>query len=90
ARPSISVTPSTVTPTNVNAIVCGPADLDSNGRFDLYDFSNFARKYKSSCSDRGVNHGPCGGIDRDNDGKVSIADFSAFAQRYYPAPSCSL
>lgn len=90
ARPSISVAPSTVTPTNVNAIVCGPADLDSNGRFDLYDFSNFARKYKSSCSDRGVNHGPCGGIDRDNDGKVSIADFSAFAQRYYPAPSCSL
>ena len=88
--PRLSITPTIVTPTSPTSIVCGPADLDGNGKFGLYDFSNFAKKYKVSCTDSNQYYGPCAGIDHDRDGKVTISDFSSFARRYYPLQSCAL
>lgn len=93
--PTVSIISSIAPTLNVsevgeNMIVCGPADLDGYGRFSLYDFSNFAKKYRKNCSDRKAVYGSCGGVDFDDDGVSSIVDFSSFAHRYYPALSAQL
>lgn len=83
-------------PTSVpDGMVCGKADVDGNGKFTVFEFSEFAQSYgtgKNICSDTSVDYGPCGGKDVNRDGKLNIADFGAegigFAQRYYPKQSC--
>lgn len=99
-RPTTSPT---IAPTNVSAgsIVCGPADVNGDGRFTLVDFAQFAKTYgrgTNTCSDRGVDYGSCGGKDVDNNGRLELADFGGrvggydigFARRYYPKESCAL
>jgi hypothetical protein len=94
----IPTTPS-ITPT-VSIIagnICGKADVNGDGVFTIYDFSEFAKAYgqgSNTCEDALVEYGLCGGRDVNKDGKLNIADFGAqgigFAQRYYPKESCSL
>ena len=91
---------STVTPTPSNPIsgnVCGKADVNGDGRFNITDFAEFARAYgtgSNTCADKDVDYGVCGGRDVNKDGKLNIADFGGagigFAQRYYPKMSCAI
>jgi hypothetical protein len=88
-----SVSPSDVFTGNV----CGKADVDGDGRFNITDFAEFARAYgigSNTCADKDVDYGPCGGRDVNKDGKLNIADFGGagigFAQRYFPKTSCAL
>ena len=85
------------TPTQITGNVCGKADINGDGVFKIYDFSEFARSYgrgTNTCVDTNVEYGPCGGRDVNRDGKLNIADFGGagigFAQRYYPKTSCVL
>ncbi len=86
----------TTTPTLITGSVCGRADSDSNGAFDIADFVTFAAAYQDgnrTCDDTAVNYGVCGGRDVDRDGRLNIADFggtNGFASRYYPKTSCAL
>lgn len=91
-----TVSPS-ATPTIITGNICGKADVDNNGQFTIFDFSEFAKTYgrgTNTCADKDVDYGPCGGRDVTRDGKLNIADFGAqgigFAQRYYPKTSCAL
>lgn len=96
--PPVSGTASpTITPTELSGNICGKADLNSDGKFTIFDFSEFAKAYgrgTNTCADKDVNYGPCGGRDSNKDGKLNIADFGAqgigFAQRYFPKTSCSI
>ena len=106
--PTPSVTPSptaiitgtlipTNTPTSIIGNICGKADIDGNGFFNIADFAEFAKSYgtgRNTCADKDVDYGPCGGRDVNKDGKLNIADFGGagigFAQRYYPKTSCAL
>jgi hypothetical protein len=97
---STSVTQSPATPTItpselIIGNICGKADIDGDGRFNISDFAEFAKAYgvgSNSCADKDLDYGPCGGRDVNKDGKLNIADFGGqgigFAQRYYPKLSC--
>jgi hypothetical protein len=81
----------------VSGNICGKADIDGDGRFNIADFAEFAKSYgngKNTCADKDVDYGACGGRDVNKDGKLNIADFGAsgigFAQRYYPKLSCAI
>ena len=90
----------TLTPTPTLPItgnICGKADVDGDGRFNIAEFAEFAKSYgmgRNTCADKDVDYGPCGGRDVNRDGKLNIADFGGagigFAQRYYPKLSCAL
>jgi hypothetical protein len=86
----------TPTPTLITGSICGRADSDNNGAFDIADFVAFAAAYQDgnrTCDDRTVDYGVCGGRDVDRDGRLNIADFggtNGFASRYFPKTSCSL
>ncbi|MCA9380311.1 right-handed parallel beta-helix repeat-containing protein [Candidatus Dojkabacteria bacterium] len=100
--PIFTVTPTpsgmiTITPTTIpiSGNICGKADVDGDGRFNIADFAEFAKSYgmgTNTCADKDVEYGPCGGRDVNKDGKLNIADFGGqgigFAQRYYPKTSC--
>lgn len=99
ATPTGSVTPTvsntvTVTPTEPTiGFICGRADVNNNGKFDIFDFGGyqdgksvgFAAYYRKTCDDTAEDHltyGVCGGKDVDrNDpisgGKIDIVDFGA-------------
>lgn len=84
------------TPTVVVGFICGPADVNGDGWFNIYDFGGyqvgFASYYQKLCDDTEADHisyGECGGKDVDKLGKVDIVDFQSFAQRYNKA-SCAL
>ncbi len=93
---STPIVENTPTPTMVTANICGRADSDNNGVFDITDFVTFAAAYQDgnrTCDDTAVNYGVCGGRDVDRDGRLNIADFggtNGFASRYFPKTSCSL
>ncbi len=93
---STPTVPNTAAPTQITGSVCGRADSDSNGVFDIADFVAFAAAYQDgnrTCDDTAVNYGVCGGRDVDRDGRLNIADFggtNGFASRYFPKTSCSL
>jgi hypothetical protein len=89
--------PSNTPTTAVTGNICGKADIDGDGRFNITDFAEFARAYgrgSNACADKDVDYGSCGGRDVNKDGKLNIADFGGagigFAQRYYPKTSCAL
>jgi hypothetical protein len=89
----LSLTPTTP----VTGNICGKADVDGDGRFNIADFAEFAKSYgmgTNICADKDVDYGPCGGRDVNKDGKLNIADFGGagigFAQRYYPKMSCAI
>jgi hypothetical protein len=99
--PTSTNTPGTPTPTPsatiIAGVACGKADVDGDGVFKIFDFSEFAKAYgqgRSICNDTLVDYGACGGRDANRDGKLNIADFGGagigFAQRYFPKQSCSL
>lgn len=105
ATPELSITPTisgrdepTITPTSVIVgNICGKADVNGDGVFTIFDFSEYAKAYgrgTNICDDALTDYGVCGGRDVNKDGKLNIADFGAqgigFAQRYYPKQSCSL
>ena len=82
------------TPTEVfdpTAIVCGPADINNNGIFDIFDFGyvngGFARSYNKKCSDTNITYSGCGPKDINRNRTIDILDFASFAQRYNK-PSC--
>ncbi len=93
---STPVVQNTPTPTLIAGSICGRADSDNNGAFDIADFVTFAAAYQDgnrTCDDTAVNYGACGGRDVDRDGRLNIADFggtNGFASRYYPKTSCAL
>ncbi len=93
---STPIVQNTPTPQIIAGSVCGRADSDNNGVFDIVDFVAFAAAYQDgnrSCDDRTVDYGLCGGRDVDRDGRLNIADFggtNGFASRYFPKTSCSL
>jgi len=74
--------------------ICGPADTNGNGYFDIIDFGGryvgFASNYQKTCDDTEEmrqTYSPCGGKDvvpdqYGNFGKIDILDFQSFAQRY--------
>lgn len=98
-RPTNTSTPtSTTVPTvSIGGNICGPSDVDGDGKFEINDFQAFAQAYgmgNNSCADTDVDYGPCGGKDANGDGVLDIVDFGGvgigFAQRYYPRASCAL
>jgi hypothetical protein len=69
--------------------ICGAADINSDGKFTIQDFTNFSKKYKMTCEDTG-SYGGCGGVDANNDGIVDIVDFVLFTSRYGESRTCNI
>lgn len=93
--PSTSTLPS-ATPAGSDAVVCGAADIDGDGKFTINDFggykAGFNYFYGKKCVDTQqmhVSYAPCGGKDVDKNGIANILDFQSFAQRYRQQ-SCAL
>ena len=86
---SVSTTP---TPDNTTTILCGRADIDSDSKFTIIDFGEFATKYNNRCRDTQAeytSYEPCKGKDADRNAKVDILDFASFASRYMKS-SCAV
>lgn len=98
ATPTVSITVTvTPTPTGIqDTIVCGPADVNSDGDFTISDFTQFAQYYYKKCSDvdpvTGETpdiYGECGGknmvrgvSETEPYGIITILDLRNFASRY--------
>lgn len=67
--------------TDISLEICPDLDINSDGRINILDFSNFVRRYNSQCINSG-SYSSCGSIDQNNDSKVDILDFSAFIGKY--------
>ena len=53
--------------------MCNGADIDNNGKVDVYDIAFFQRVYGTYC-----NNSICSSADLDNDGDVDIFDWAIF------------
>lgn len=69
---------------NYGTIICGPADIDNDGKFTFKDQKNFASKYKYTCSDSET-YGSCRGVDLNDD---KIVDYVLFSLKYGENRNC--
>jgi hypothetical protein len=67
-------------------VSCGDMDTNADGKIALTDLSEFAKKYKRSCTDCNFStQSKCGKVDVNNDCKIDLVDLSEFAKKYNQA-----